>query len=123
MVASRFSLSSLRRSILVRLGVRSNRRSHRPIPVFTEPESLQPDGQELTLRLEEGVSEGPGPSEARRQLHSGLMRLPSEIRNQIWRECLGGMSLHLDLQFGHYRQVGTAIQNGLLSAALTCRQM
>jgi hypothetical protein len=84
---------------------RSNPHTHSYKLEWTEPEPLKAEGQELTLRLEEGAD---GRSVAAgSQLQSSLMRLPRELRDQIWKECLRGMEIGIDLHavFGKYIQV------------------
>lgn len=67
---------------------------------WTEPETLEIQGQELTLKLEREAD----PSK-QSQPQSYLINLPREIRDQIWQECLGGMNIYLDLEVsGRYSQ-------------------
>lgn len=64
---------------------------------------------------------------ARSQKDSWLFDLPPELRNQIWKACLGGLKLHFELQMNLLRQStwgpsGERRKNGLLSLPLTCRR-
>lgn len=98
---------------------RAKRGPSRPGFIISEPEPLDTEDQERALRLEEEVG-----GFARSQLQSSLLRLPREIRDQIWQECLDTLEIWLDLALqGRYRQVRTFRSKGLLSVPLSCRQM
>lgn len=92
-------------------------------------------GRKLLLLEEEANAAGS-------QLQSCLMRLPREIRDQIWTECLGNMEFSLNLKINNARMrlSRTAfpdlrvfntpspwplhpVHRGLMCLPLTCRQM
>ncbi|KAE9374173.1 hypothetical protein N431DRAFT_212296 [Stipitochalara longipes BDJ] len=92
----------------------------RPRRVYFEPIPLKKEGQERTLWLEEQWNSKTGNSKS--QLQSRLMRLPFEIRHQIWQYCLGGSTIELKTYLHNYWR-GREAPRGLLSVALSCRQM
>lgn len=63
------------------------------------------------------------------QLHSPLLRLPAEIRHQIWIQSLSGMEIYIifedrrcqQLSYAHTRN--TITKHNLLGLSLSCRQM
>jgi hypothetical protein len=73
-----------------------------------------------------------GPKAGRRhcanlQLNSRLFDLPQELRDEIWKHCLGGLKLGFVLQMGCFRQrtwgpPEEVKKFGLLSLPLTCRR-
>jgi len=95
---------------------------------FKEPKTLKTARRRALTQTSENDSNqgrvGPNP-----QLKSRLMQLPREIRNQIWMETVGGMTLYLTITNGHLCQrvplamPSEELKKGLLSLALTCRQM
>lgn len=77
-------------------------------------------GRELTLRLEHEVDDGL--RVAGSQPQSKLMALPLEIRRRIYKECVGGHKISLDVLAGLYMQIKNRHQ-GLLCLAFICRQV
>jgi len=79
------------------------------------PEPIISEFHELTLHLEEDCNEATQPQ-------SKLMSLPIEIRNQIWHECLSGLTFQIDENNGVYEQARFRAHRGLLTIPLSCRQ-